>query len=248
MIRIHAAIAAMPLAAAALACGDYAHTNPYDPAVPVTIVISGPDTLFSYEQVAYYTAATMPAFADTALRWGSSDSTALLPESNGGFASLAPPLYPETRTANVIALIGQIDTITTKFIDREPLPDSAVAIPTFAWRHSGYTAVVLTQRVTTIQLRCPTVHACDTLSSGGTWSVWVDGFDALNHPIVALASATVNPLTGTAVATFAVRDTTIAGVVPVGIRVANVTALKTGATWVVATRGPLLDSLQLVVR
>ncbi|HEX7545283.1 MAG TPA: hypothetical protein VF368_01055, partial [Gemmatimonadaceae bacterium] len=33
---------------AAVACGDpYAHTNPYDPLVSVTVVVSGPDTLFS---------------------------------------------------------------------------------------------------------------------------------------------------------------------------------------------------------
>jgi hypothetical protein len=108
--------------------------------------------------------------------------------------------------------------------------------------------VYQTQRVTRIQLRCPDTHACDTVSTGGGWSVWVDGFDALNERIYALTSATANPATGTVIATFAVRDTTIASVSPVGIRAANVTALKSGTTWIVGTRGTLLDSLQLVVQ
>jgi hypothetical protein len=49
-------------------------------------------------------------------------------------------------------------------------------------------------------------------------------------------------------ATFAVRDPSVAGVTPVGIRVATVTARKSGTTWIVGTRGALLDSLQLVVQ
>jgi hypothetical protein len=102
--------------------------------------------------------------------------------------------------------------------------------------------------VTHIALRCPDTHACDTLSAGGAWSVWVDGLDALNQKIQALTSATANPPTGTAIATFAARDPSIVAVAPVGIRASNVTALHTGSTWIVATRGTLLDSLQLVVR
>ena len=37
------------------ACGEYAHTNPYDPATPVTIVISGPDTAYSLHQDVSFT-------------------------------------------------------------------------------------------------------------------------------------------------------------------------------------------------
>ena len=116
------------------------------------------------------------------------------------------------------------------------------------WRHSGYKQVVLTQRVVRIQLRCPDTHSCDADSVGGSWSVWADGFDALNQQIVALHSSVANPATGTPVATYVVRDTTVASFVPVGIRAALVTARRAGTTWIVGTRGPLLDSLQLVVR
>lgn len=61
---------------AASACGDpYMHTNPYDPAVPVSITITGPDTLFSSFELATYSAEIIPAFPDTSIQWASSGLT-----------------------------------------------------------------------------------------------------------------------------------------------------------------------------
>ena len=239
-----ASLAAVAALVVTVACGDnYLHTNPYDPAVPVTIVISGPDTMFSYREQEQYLAHSIPSFPDSAFRYASSDSFVFLPAGPATFMSLAPPLYPATRTATVVVGLGAIDT-------QPPSAGGAVgAAPhTVEFRHVAYKQVVLTQRVTGIQLRCPDVHACDTLTAGAAWSVWVDGFDAGGHKIVALTSTTANPVTGTAVATFVSRDTSVASVAPVGVRVANVTARKSGATWIVAARDALLDSLRLVVR
>jgi hypothetical protein len=228
---------------AAIACGDpYLHTNPYDPLASVNIIVSGPDTIFNYTEIGQFSSQILPAMPDTAVRFAVSDSVAFAPAGGGSFASMKPPLYPATKTVSVMVMIGQVDTTISEDIDGVP-----VTIQTYVWRHSGSKNVVLTQRVTKIQLRCPDTHACGALSAGGIWSVWVDGFDALNQPILALYSATANPSTGTPVASFTSRDTTIASVSPVGIRVANVTALKTGTTWIVASRGALLDSLQLTV-
>lgn len=225
--------------AAAVACGDpYVRTNPYDPAFPVTIDIVGPDTTFSYTEHATFSAQTSPPFPDTAVTWEVSDSIVFAPAGLATFEAIGPPLYPATRMVTVFALIGAIDTT----IGRD-----YTAIKTQQFRHIASKVIYQTQRVTRIQLRCPDTHACATLPAGGVWSVWVDGFDALNERIYSLTSATANPTTGAVIATFAVRDTTIASVSPVGIRAANVTALKSGSTWIVATRGPLLDSLQLVV-
>jgi hypothetical protein len=97
-------------------------------------------------------------------------------------------------------------------------------------------------------LRCPDTHSCAPVAVGGTLAVWVDGTDAIGHQIVALTSSVANPASGTPVATFVVRDPSIASFVPTGIRVATVTALKSGTTWIVATRGALLDSLKLTVQ
>lgn len=241
--RISGPLCAVVLALAS-ACGNpYQRTNPYDPAYPVSISIAGPDTLFSAEQVGTWSVQIVPAFPDTAFRYDCTDSIVFPPAGPGSFRSHAPPLYPATRTVTVTGGVGSIDTLP-------PFAGGALGpAPTIKiYRHSASKVVVLTQRVTQIQLRCPDTHACDTLSVGGSWSVWVDGRDALNQMIIALHSATANPVTGTPVATFAVRDPTIASVSPVGIRAATVTALKSGTTWIVGTRGALLDSLQLVVR
>jgi hypothetical protein len=225
-----------------VACGDpYQHTNPYDPVHPVNITIIGPDTIYNSFGVATYSAQSVPAFPDSAVSWVS-----LGLASSGGtgtFEAVGPPLWPDYSTATVTALIGKIDT--TLSID-------LMTVQTNAWRHTGSKSVVVTQRLTKIQLRCPDTHACDTLAVGGIWSVWVDGFDANNQHVYALRSAVSNPGTGSPIAIFTSRDQTIAALSPVGIRAANVTALKAGTTWIVgrriAAQDTLLDSLQVTVR
>ena len=226
----------------ALACGDpYQHTNPYDPIHPVTVSVVGPDTLFSFEQVAQFGGQSDPAFPDSAFQFGVTDSIAFVPAGVGAFIARETPLWPALDSVTVIAGVGAIDTFL-------PPPAGGVAIRQTIFRHAATKIVFLTQRVVRIQLRCPDTHACDTVSVGGSWSVWTDGFDAGNQEIVALHSSVANPATGSAVATYAVRDPTVATFTPVGIRAATVTALKSGSTWIVGTRGTLLDSLKLVVQ
>lgn len=233
-------------------------TNPYDPLFPVQIVITGPDTMFSFSELGHYAAKITPSFPDSALQWAADtvtifagDSSYVLDGSvflragqNGEFQSINPPLEPATLKVAVEVLIGAVDTTVDRYLPGLPNP---VTIKTVQYRHSGYKSVVLTQRVTRIQLRCPDTHACNPLAVGGTWSVWVDGFDALGHQIVALTGAATNPASGNPIATFVSRDTTVASVATVGIRAANITALQAGTTWIVAKRNSLLDSLQLVV-
>jgi hypothetical protein len=244
-----AGVLAATLLVAFFACGDpYQHTNPYDPVYSVSVTVTGPDSLFSYAEIAHFGAVIVPAFPDTAVKFDSSDSLSFMPAGAASFEAgptIAPPLWPATKTVTVIAGIGGIDTTYSQW---DPACACTVTIRTHQYRHVGSKTVVLTQRVVHILLRCPDTHACDPLSAGSAWSVWVDGFDALNHEIVALTAATTNPLTGTPVATFVSRDTTVATVSPVGIRAATVTARKSGSTWIVATRNSLLDSLQLTVR
>ncbi|MFI5230923.1 MAG: hypothetical protein ACHQSE_00300 [Gemmatimonadales bacterium] len=243
----------------AVSCGDpYLHTNPYDPAYPVEFVITGPDSLFSYGEIAHYSVQTVPAFPDTAFRWDIDTVTVVNPRDGvdsivdghtvfnpsgpGAYTSISPPLEPATVTISISASLGQVDTTVAR------CTPECHTIQTEQQRHTGYKSIVLTQRVTRIRLRCPDTQACDTLAVGGAWSVWVDGFDALNRQIAALTSSTANPKAGSPVVTYLTRDTTIATVAPVGIRAATVIARKSGVTWIVATRGALADSLQLVVQ
>ena len=239
-----------------VACGEpFLHLNPYDPAFPLAVDVTGPDTLFSFGEIGNYAVRFTPAvFPDSAVTWladtvtifsgdttyVSDGSAYLLAGKNGNFQSVNPPLEPAVLTISVEALVAGYDTNLTAV--------GGGLATVVEYRHTGLKSVVITQHVTKIQLRCPDTHACAPFSAGGTGTVWVDGFDALGHQIAALTSPTVNPDTGAVVATFVSRDPTIARVVPNGIRAANVTALKSGSTWIVAARKTVLDSLQIVVQ
>ena len=251
----------------AIACGEPGpRNNPYDPLYPVTATMSGPDTLFSDLEVAQFNAQFMPSFPDTGITWGVGPVTVvsgvcdttvdgshfLQAAGAGAFRSIAPPLEPATVSITVAASVGAIDTTVSRDTIVAPCtPFTAatfVTIRTQQYRHSVYKTVIVMQRPMRIELRCPATHACEPVAVGGSWSVWVDGSDALGNPIHALASPTSNPQAGTPVATYASRDTTIASVVPVGVRAATALARKSGTTWIIATRGALVDSLQLVVK
>jgi hypothetical protein len=232
------------IGAAALAvlvsCGDpYRHTNPYDPVFPVTITVRGPDTMYNSYEIAFFSELSVPAFPDSAVSW---NALGLAPAGTGGFQAIGQPLWPDYFTATVNALIGKVDTTLSR---------NFLRVQTSVWRHVGSKTVIVTQRLTQIQLRCPDAHACNPFAVGDTGSIWVDGFDAHHEPIYALVSSGANPATGTPIAIYLARDPTIVSVSPLGIRAAAITALKAGTTWIVGTRiaaqDTLRDSLQLTV-
>lgn len=251
-------LATLATFAAGTSCGEpYGVRNPYDPEFPVTFTITGPDSAHSLGDIVQYAVQTQPPFPDTAFRWavdtvttfrqgvGSvivDGATLLAPGAPGQFTVIDAPLEPATATVLVAALVGSVDTTEERQVD-----SIHVTIRTVVPRHIGYKPVVVTQRLVRIQLRCPDTHACNTVAVGDSLSVWVDGFDARGSQISGLRTLTLNPLTGPPIATYAIRDTTIARVAPVGIRAATVTAVRAGTTWVVGTRGALSDSLQIVV-
>jgi hypothetical protein len=248
------ALGGIAAALIAVACGDpFLHLNPYDPDFPLSISIAGPDTLFSVGEVGSYVATFNPAvFADSAVTWlsdtvtiyggdsayVSQGSVYLRVGTPGNFKSLSPPLEPAFLKITVEALAASYDTLVGR---------GGGLVQVTEYRHTGFKSVILTQRVTKIQLRCPTTHTCAPLSVGSSGAIWIDGFDALGQPITALTDPTVNPDTGAVVATYVSRDPTIASVAPTGIRAATVTGVKAGSTWIVAMRNSLRDSLQLVV-
>lgn len=271
-----------------VACGDpYLHTNPYDPVYPVAATITGPDTLFSQGEIGQYSVQTNPAWPDTGIIWAidsftdyfivpgvpnacvvnqtASGDTVLPGNGTGVYTSVRPPLEPYSFSIAIEVWLGAIDTTVGVY---DPCAGGPHAVQTRIPRHIVYKTVVVTQRLTRIQLRCPDTHACAPLAVGSTADIWVDGFDALGHQIASLANSVANPATGNPtsppyvtkdtailrvqkgnnpIATYVSRDSTIARFTPVGIRVAHVTAVSSGTTWIVATRGALADSLQVVV-
>ena len=226
-----------------IACGEpLARTNPYDPNVPVTIIIEGPDTIFNSFETVAYPARTDPAglFSDTSFQY-QSGNTQLLTVSQGGFLVVSTPLYPAAAAVTVTVGLGAFDTIPQAITQNGPPPHVV------AYRHFATKTIYLSQRIKNIKLRCPDTHTCDPLAVGGAVSVWVDPTDSLGHQIQAYFSPVANSTTPTALVTYSVRDPSIASVVPLGTRVGTVTALKPGTTWIIGTRGTLVDSVQLVV-
>jgi hypothetical protein len=220
----------------AVACIDFQHTNPFDPEVPVTVTIF-PETLFSVAGgLVQFTLATVPPLTDPDARWSTGTKDLYATNGTGLLYSAGAPLWPQTETVPIAIGIG-LHAVNNPFV---------VYAETTTRTISG--SVVITQRLVRIQARCAGAPACDALSVGATTSVFVDGYDALGSGIVGLSDSTANPLTVSPIAVFTVRDTTIAAAVPVGMRVATVTAKKAGATWIVAQRDSLRDSLRLVVR
>jgi hypothetical protein len=123
------------------ACDAYARTNPYDPAVPVEVTISGPDTLSVNGQIGQYRAVTVPALPDTAIHWQSANSDLLQFASPGAFENtFRVPVWPATATVRIFALIGAIDTVGNNNGALGPAP------PVKIYRHTGYKDVVVTQR------------------------------------------------------------------------------------------------------
>jgi hypothetical protein len=234
------------LAGAALAlswaCGEpFVRTNPYDPNVPVTVTLDGPDTIFnSFTQVFYPAHADPAVFPDSAFQYTSTQPR-VLQAAPGSFFVEVTPLYPAVIPVTVVVGVGAIDTQPPSAGGNGPAAHVTV------YRHSVTKIIYLSQRIKNITLRCPDTHACPAMSVGGSDTVWVDPTDSLGHPIQTFFGSTTNSTTGDLLVTYSVRDATIASVVPIGVRAGAISALKAGSTWIIGTRGPLVDSIQLVV-
>jgi hypothetical protein len=161
----------------------------------------------------------------------------VIPAAYGDFQVYHPPLEPESATIQLSDFLAAFDTA-----------GSVAGTVSVNWRQAVYRTVLVMQRLVTITLRCPATHVCVPLAAGDTTSVWIDGFDALGSAVVGLTNPTANRFTGAPIAVLVSRDTAVASVSPpVGVREVVVTAGAPGTTWIVATRGALHDSVQVVV-
>ena len=68
-----------------VACGEYAHTNPYDPATKVTIVIHGPDSAHSLHETLSFTYQIAPDWAGVVPVWLSGNDAILGATGPGQF-------------------------------------------------------------------------------------------------------------------------------------------------------------------
>lgn len=102
------------LAAATLACGEYARTNPYDPEAKVTFTIVGPDTAWSLLQTLEFTATVSPTLPGLEVEWASDDPTLLASRGNGTYQTTG------TGVTTVIVRVGRHEGTHTVTIRQRP--------------------------------------------------------------------------------------------------------------------------------
>ena len=99
--RAMSALARLALVCAVVAaCGEYAHTNPYDPATNVTIVIHGPDSAHSIFEEMSFTYDITPNWAGVVPLWRSDSGLVIGSRGPGLFAVNGPG------TADVVLSVG----------------------------------------------------------------------------------------------------------------------------------------------
>ena len=97
-------LVALGLAAAALGCLDLAHTNPFDPATPVAVQVTGPDSAYSFQQIIPFSFTSDPEWAGV-VQWKTSNEKLLHSYGDGRFGVVgfaAPP----NDSASVVVLLG----------------------------------------------------------------------------------------------------------------------------------------------
>ena len=67
--RVSLLVAAMLATMSASDCGEFARTNPFDPAVPVTVKITGPDSAFGQFDTLHFAFSTDPEYDHRIVEW-----------------------------------------------------------------------------------------------------------------------------------------------------------------------------------
>ena len=148
--RIALAFVAVSLS---LACGEYAHSNPYDPDTDTQITIAGPDTIWSIGELAEFTATVSPPVSGgRGIVWdaiGNAD----------GFVVLTPGIgIGKFRAAHV----------------------GAASVSATVGRHVASKRVVVRQRPARVELFCPDLCTALTMTAiGSTRELLVGQYDAL---------------------------------------------------------------------
>jgi hypothetical protein len=100
-------------ALSAVGCGEFAHTNPYDPVVPVAITITGPDIVTPVTVTVTYAYVSSPVLPGVFAKWSSNrtpvlvvlgvleDGTAVVRADSPGTAVLTVTLGIHSQSVNV---------------------------------------------------------------------------------------------------------------------------------------------------
>jgi hypothetical protein len=115
---------AVAVGIAASSCGEYVRNNPFDPAVPVTLTIHGPDSAFAQFDTLRFTVTTDPVYDYDDVQW---ESGGLQKIDNNGMYQVGPTSVFGGRatTVPVTVRIGTRTATKNVYINFKPVGFSA---------------------------------------------------------------------------------------------------------------------------
>lgn len=106
--------AAMVLSLAASDCGEFAHTNPFDPAVAVKITVTGPDSAFAQFDTLHFAITTDPVYDYADVEW---QLSGLQKIDNNGNYRVGPTETYGGRPARVTVAVRVDSRMASKSVD-----------------------------------------------------------------------------------------------------------------------------------
>jgi hypothetical protein len=105
-------------------CGDFVRNNPFDPAVPVTLTIKGPDSAFAQYDTLRFTVTTDPVYDYDDVEWQSGGLQKI--DNNGTYQVAAISVYNgRATTVPITVRIGTRTATKNVYIDFKPVGFSA---------------------------------------------------------------------------------------------------------------------------
>jgi hypothetical protein len=104
MADIRSSLAALGIVACALGCLDLAHTNPFDPATPIDVSLTGPDSAYSLQQIIPFSFTSGTQWPGV-VGWRSTNEALLHSLGDGRFGVVGFAPAPND-TASVVVSLG----------------------------------------------------------------------------------------------------------------------------------------------
>lgn len=217
--RAAVVIAALVSGMTASSCGEFTHNNPFDPAVPVTLTIHGPDSAFSQFDTLRFTVTTDPVYDYDDVEWLISGLQKI--DNNGTYQ--VGPIQTYSGQPTRVAVSVRIGSRTASK-DVNVVFKPAGSLASFCRSLPGNTFLLDTARSKALDWIGKTQEVCTNV---------VDAHGGIISTSRQLSSSARS------------LDTTVAQITPGS---ATIVAAGNGTTGIVLTNGTRVDTLVITVR
>lgn len=217
--RAAVVIAALVSGMTASSCGEFTHNNPFDPAVPVTLTVHGPDSAFSQFDTLRFTVTTDPVYDYDDVEWLISGLQKI---DNNGTYQVGPIQNYSGQPARVAVSVRIGSRTASKDVNLVFKPAGASA--SFCRSLPGNAFLLDTARSKALAWIGQSQEVCTNV---------VDAHGGVISTSRQLSSSARS------------LDTTVARITPVS---ATIVAAGNGTTGIVLTNGARVDTLMVTVR